>query len=86
MESYVGKDEKEWNAGFAMEKGILQKRQLVDLRRKYVAKILLHNINEAKSFVLTDMKNYLELPFDEKKRFQKSAHSRIDERLKMLGL
>ncbi|KAL8214532.1 hypothetical protein R6Q57_003981 [Mikania cordata] len=71
METYQGNDEKEWDAGFALEEDKLQKRQLVDLRRKYAAKILLHDVNEAKNVVLSEMKNYLDLPADEKRYFKR---------------
>ncbi|KAL8260749.1 hypothetical protein R6Q59_028702 [Mikania micrantha] len=83
LESYLGKDEKEWDVGFALEKDKLQKRRLVDLRRKYASKLLLNDINEAKTFVLNDMKSYLDLHSDEKKIFQKTAQARIGERLKV---
>ncbi|KAL8230926.1 hypothetical protein R6Q57_000704 [Mikania cordata] len=86
METYQGNDKKEWDAGFSLEEDKLQKRQLVDLRRKYDAKILLHDINEAKIVVLSEMKTYLDLPADEKKVLQKTAQARIGERLNVLGL
>ncbi|KAL8235377.1 hypothetical protein R6Q59_021477 [Mikania micrantha] len=86
METFQGNDEKEYDAGFALEEDKLQKRQLVDLRRKYAANILLHDINEVNSVVLSEMKAFLDLTADEKKALQKTAQARISERLNVLGI
>ncbi|KAL8210949.1 hypothetical protein R6Q57_005386 [Mikania cordata] len=75
METFQGNDKKKYDAGFALEEDKLQKKQLVGLRRKYAAKILLHDVNEAKSVVLTEMKAYLDLTADEKKVLQKTAQA-----------
>ncbi|KAL8231979.1 hypothetical protein R6Q57_001757 [Mikania cordata] len=71
MERFEGSDDKEYDVGFALEEDKLQKRQLVDLRRKYGAKILLHDVYEAKSVVLSEMKTYLDLTADELRYFRR---------------
>ncbi|KAL8209496.1 hypothetical protein R6Q57_006228 [Mikania cordata] len=82
METYMGEEKKEWKCGFIPEdlKGQHQ-FQLDDLRRKYAAKILLNDVNEVKSYVVEDMKKYLDLPPTEKRKLQKNAKQRIYKRL-----
>ncbi|KAL8205239.1 hypothetical protein R6Q57_008790 [Mikania cordata] len=58
-----------------------QQFQLDDLRRKYAAKILLNDVNEVKSYVVEDMKKYLNLPPTEKRKLKKNATQRIYKRL-----
>ncbi|KAL8217996.1 hypothetical protein R6Q57_021369 [Mikania cordata] len=78
METYMGEEEKEWKCGFIPEdlKG-QQQFKLDDLRRKYAAKILLNDVNEVKSYVVEDMKKYLDPPPTEKRKLQKNAKQRI---------
>jgi len=83
MEMYKGEDEKAWSCGFAANEKS-QEAQLEDLRRKYAAKILLHDINESKDLVKNDVKAYLELPGPKKRSLQKTSKKRITARLKSI--
>ncbi|KAL8205014.1 hypothetical protein R6Q57_010637 [Mikania cordata] len=82
METHMGEEEKEWKCGFIPEDLKRQQQfQLDDLRRKYASMILLNDVNEVKSYVVEDMKKYLNLPPMEKRKLQKNAKQRIYKRL-----
>ncbi|MFS8009029.1 hypothetical protein Hanom_Chr14g01279761 [Helianthus anomalus] len=51
METYIDEDVKDLAYGFAVEDTNKQGPQIIDLRRKYTTKILLHEINEHKESV-----------------------------------
>ncbi|KAJ0642715.1 putative Ulp1 protease family catalytic domain, papain-like cysteine peptidase superfamily [Helianthus annuus] len=73
MECYNGEEVEKWDCGFheeyeepaIIDKGKThvskQKAQLEDLRRKFITKILLHDINERKDFVIEDSKKFRNL-------------------------
>ena len=82
METYNGEDEKTWNCGFANQEE-KQPEQIEDLRRKYAAKILLHDINEARDLVQKQVEEYMKLPGPKKISLQKTSKHRILHRLNM---
>ncbi|KAI3755082.1 hypothetical protein L1987_54875 [Smallanthus sonchifolius] len=82
METYMGEEEKSWQCGFGVESENVQEKQIEDLRRKYCAKILLHEINELKHYIVEEMKKYLQIPYPSRKILEETPKSRIEERLK----
>ncbi|KAI3732472.1 hypothetical protein L1987_63677 [Smallanthus sonchifolius] len=82
MESYMGEEEKVWQCGFGVESENVQQKQIEDLCRKYCTKILLHEINELKHYIVEEMKNYLQIPFLSRKILEETSKKRIEERLK----
>ncbi|KAK9053285.1 hypothetical protein SSX86_029918 [Deinandra increscens subsp. villosa] len=75
METYMG--DNDWKCGFGEEKKGKQGAVIEDLRRKYIAKILLHDINKSKDFVVKDFNKYMALTPQEKRKLQISALKRI---------
>ncbi|KAL8245085.1 hypothetical protein R6Q59_011343 [Mikania micrantha] len=61
METYRGNGLLYWDCGLCNEDEVnnAQKNQLNDLRRKYTTKIILHDINSRKLWVLKDIKAYI---------------------------
>lgn len=82
METFMGEQAADWKCGFGREEYGEQHVQLEDLRRKYTAKILLHDINENQEIVTKAVKTYNELTAADKRKFQRTAKHRIEERLK----
>ncbi|KAI3802014.1 hypothetical protein L1987_30136 [Smallanthus sonchifolius] len=82
METYMGEEENAWQCGFGVESENVQEKQIEDLRRKYCAKILLHEINELKHYIVEEMKKYLQIPFPSRKILQETSKKRVEERLK----
>jgi Ulp1 family protease len=82
MEVYMGEEGKDWKAGFVKEEDKEQNEQIKDLRKKYAAKILLHDLNEAKEYVIQDMKDYMKLPGYDRRKMQLTSKNRIQKRLK----
>ncbi|KAL8238980.1 hypothetical protein R6Q59_015547 [Mikania micrantha] len=58
-----------------------QKNQLNDLRRNYTTKIVLHNINSRKLWVLKDIKAYIQLPIEVRRAADDTTHDNIVARL-----
>ena len=58
-----------------------QERQLNDLRRKYVAKILLSDVNLSRDVVEDGVERYMKLTVKYMKRLDEAAHATILERL-----
>ncbi|KAI3802193.1 hypothetical protein L1987_30323 [Smallanthus sonchifolius] len=82
MEIYMGEEEKAWQCGFGVELENVKEKQIEDLRRKYCAKILLHEINELKHYIVEEMKKYLQISYPSRKIFEETSKKRIEERLK----
>ncbi|KAI3813105.1 hypothetical protein L1987_17821 [Smallanthus sonchifolius] len=82
METYMGEEEKAWQCGFGVESENVQEKQIEDLRRKYCAKILLHEINELKHYIVEEMKKYLQISYPSRKILEETSKKRIEERLK----
>ncbi|KAK9080794.1 hypothetical protein SSX86_000552 [Deinandra increscens subsp. villosa] len=80
METYLGIDD--WNCGFDEEENGNHPMLIEDLRRKYIAKILLHDTNESKEFTVDLMKKYAEIPGNQKRKLQMTSIRRITERLR----
>ncbi|KAL8259002.1 hypothetical protein R6Q59_026955 [Mikania micrantha] len=72
-----------WECGLCGENEVnnLQKLQLNDLRKKYVTKIILHDLNERFDWVTKDMMTYLRLPIEVRKEADRNAHGNIEARL-----
>ena len=87
METYKGKPVKDWNCGLSNEcdeKGEplrKQKRQLNELRRKYVAKILLSDINVLRPQVELGVDKYSQWSQQDKREIEKTAFARINKKL-----
>ncbi|KAM0046589.1 putative Ulp1 protease family catalytic domain, papain-like cysteine peptidase superfamily [Helianthus debilis subsp. tardiflorus] len=81
METYMGEDANKYHCGFAKEESGLQKKQIEDLRRKYTTKILLHDANENKPYVVSLVSNFQELPAKEKQKLKRGGFKRILSRL-----
>ncbi|PWA96131.1 hypothetical protein CTI12_AA041350 [Artemisia annua] len=77
METYSGK--KDFDAGFVKE-GAEQDQQIVDLRKKYLSKILLSDYNETKHVVESEVEEYHRLPLNEKRTLQQMSKKNIAER------
>ncbi|KAI3794644.1 hypothetical protein L1987_37277 [Smallanthus sonchifolius] len=82
METYMGEEEKAWHCGFGLESENVQEKQIEDLRRKYCAKILLHEINELKYYIVEELKTYLQISYPSRKILEETSKKRIEERLK----
>ncbi|KAJ0677781.1 putative Ulp1 protease family catalytic domain, papain-like cysteine peptidase superfamily [Helianthus annuus] len=98
MECYNGEEAENWDCGFheedeepeIIDQGKThvskQKAQLEDLRRKFITKILLHDINKRKDFVIEDSKKFRKLSAKLKKQSYDPSLERIKERLALVGL
>ncbi|KAI3798056.1 hypothetical protein L1987_33323 [Smallanthus sonchifolius] len=82
METYMGEEEKAWHCGFGLESEKVQEKQIEDLRRKYCAKILLHEINGLKHYIVEELKTYLQISYPSRKILEENSKKRIEERLK----
>jgi len=87
METYKGTSVREWECGLSTEKNVKgdasnkQKRELDDLRHKYVAKILLSDVNTSRETIENEAKKYASLSDEYKKRLAKNALAKIHARL-----
>ncbi|KAD6454221.1 hypothetical protein E3N88_08927 [Mikania micrantha] len=72
-----------WECGLCGENEAnnLQKLQLNDLRKKYVTKIILHDLNERFHWVTKDLVRYLSLPVEVRREADKNTHGNIASRL-----
>ena len=100
MECYNGEAVEKWDCAFNVEyeepaiikKGKNKKpvnkqtAQLEDLRRKFIAKILLHEINEQRDYVIEDSKTFRDLSAKLKKQSYETSLDRIKDRLALAGL
>lgn len=77
METYSGK--KDFDAGFVKE-GAEQDKQIEDLRKKYMSKILLSDYNENRHVVESEVEEYHRLPLKEKRTLQQMSKKNIAER------
>lgn len=82
METYTGKNvnKKEWDCGLSKESAEQQK-ELVELRYKYLSKILLSDINLAKDEMMKMLENYEKMEPEKKEECKKNAETKIIERL-----
>ncbi|KAL8227123.1 hypothetical protein R6Q57_016955 [Mikania cordata] len=83
METYRGNGLLYWDCGLCNEDEVnnAQKNQLNDLRRKYPTKIILHDINSRKLWVLKDIKAYIQLPIKVRRAADDTSHDNIASRL-----
>ncbi|KAM0000031.1 putative papain-like cysteine peptidase superfamily [Helianthus debilis subsp. tardiflorus] len=100
MECYNGEEVEKWNCGFHKEyeqpaiikKGKNKKQvnkqtaQLEDLIRKFITKILLHDLHERKDYVIEDSRKFRNLSAKLKKLSYDTSLERIQERLALAGL
>lgn len=77
METYSGN--KDFDAGFVRE-GKEQKKQIEDLRKKYLTKILLSEFNENIHVVESEIEDYHRLSLKEKKMLQDNSAKNIANR------
>ncbi|KAJ0683436.1 hypothetical protein HanPI659440_Chr16g0658261 [Helianthus annuus] len=79
METYKGVAGKGWECGFlnectdAGEITYKQRKEIDDLRHKYITKMLLSDANEYRSFVESEVAKYKKLSADEKKEARSSS-------------
>ncbi|KAL8231404.1 hypothetical protein R6Q57_001182 [Mikania cordata] len=73
---------KEWkeDCGILEESSGKQHDQLLDLRLKYLSKILLSDINILHDEVTKELKKFEELDEEVKKKMRRTAHKRIQKR------
>ena len=83
METYRGEGHYGHRCGLRTE-GKAQKFLLNDLRSKYVAKILLCEINKKKEEVESETESYKSLSIGEKRRLSADASATIMERMKKM--
>ncbi|KAJ9537540.1 hypothetical protein OSB04_030273 [Centaurea solstitialis] len=76
METYMGQAVKDWDCGFANE-GPTQKSQLVNLRHKYVGRMLLSDLNVKKNLVIKGMGKFAEYPIQKQKEILEYAKTMI---------
>ncbi|KAL8231639.1 hypothetical protein R6Q57_001417 [Mikania cordata] len=82
METYMAKEMKEWKEDFGIleESSGKQHDQLLDLRYKYLLKILLLEINILHDEVTKEVKKFEELDEEVKKQMRRNARKRIQKR------
>ncbi|KAL8226014.1 hypothetical protein R6Q57_018571 [Mikania cordata] len=80
MEKFKKTSVKEWKCGLT-SKSDEQQRQLNDQRIKYLAKILLSDINIHKSEVDSEVRAYVNLPKDAKEKLREGVFERIKDRV-----
>ncbi|KAM0050759.1 putative Ulp1 protease family catalytic domain, papain-like cysteine peptidase superfamily [Helianthus debilis subsp. tardiflorus] len=87
METYNGTSVKEWRCGFSAERNIKgevlgnQEKEIEDLRKKYISKMLLSDVNTARVDVEREVKEFADLDEDERAKLEEDAVVRICERL-----
>ncbi|MFS7937671.1 putative papain-like cysteine peptidase superfamily [Helianthus anomalus] len=87
METYKGVDGNGWECGFsnectdAGEITYKHRKEIDDLRHKYIVKMLLSDADTYKSFVESDVAKYKKLSAGEKKRLHAATFDAIKERL-----
>ncbi|KAL8189147.1 hypothetical protein R6Q57_028713 [Mikania cordata] len=81
METFKGTSVKEWKCGLTSESD-KQQKQLNDLRIKYLAKILLSDINIHKGEVVSEVRAYMNLPNDVKEKMREGVFERIKHRVR----
>ncbi|KAL8208499.1 hypothetical protein R6Q57_007911 [Mikania cordata] len=69
MKTFKGTSVKEWKYGL-IDESDEQRRQLNDMRTKYLAKILLSDINIHKGQVISKVRAYVNLPNDVKEKMR----------------
>ncbi|KAJ9541396.1 hypothetical protein OSB04_027902 [Centaurea solstitialis] len=79
METYMGQDVKDWYCGLANE-GSTQKSQLLNLRHKYVGRMLLSDLNIKKNLVIEGMGKFAEYPMQKQKEILEYAKTMIYNR------
>ncbi|KAD5802473.1 hypothetical protein E3N88_13833 [Mikania micrantha] len=82
METYMAKEMKEWkkDCGILEESSGKQHDQLLDLRYKYLSKILLSDINILHDEVTKEVKKFEELDEEVKNQMRRNARKRIQKR------
>ncbi|KAJ0823748.1 putative nodulin homeobox protein [Helianthus annuus] len=87
METYNGTSVKEWTCGFSAERNIKgevlgnQAKEIEDLRKKYISKMLLSDVNTARVDVEREVKEFAYLDEDERVKLEEDAAERICQRL-----
>ncbi|KAF5763601.1 hypothetical protein HanXRQr2_Chr15g0682221 [Helianthus annuus] len=79
MESYFGDAGANWKCGLSAESEA-QRLELNDLRHKFVAKILLSDVNTTKEVVASEIKRFEKMGAYEKRIFNETSFKRITER------
>ncbi|MFS8018972.1 hypothetical protein Hanom_Chr15g01398391 [Helianthus anomalus] len=79
IEYFKGETTKNWNGGLRKESSD-QVYDLNDLRLKYLAKILLSDLNTNKEFVLDEVHQFKALDLASRKEHMKDAYKRINMR------
>ncbi|KAL8249271.1 hypothetical protein R6Q59_006139 [Mikania micrantha] len=69
----------DWDCGLCKEEEVnnLQKLQLNDLRKMYVTKIILHDLNERFEWVSRDLMKYMQLLVEVMREADRIAHGNI---------
>ncbi|KAF5800005.1 putative Ulp1 protease family catalytic domain, papain-like cysteine peptidase superfamily [Helianthus annuus] len=82
METYTGNhvSKKEWDSGLSKESPE-QDKELVELRYKYLSKILLSDINLAKGEMMELLEKYEKMEPEKKEECKKNAETKINDRL-----
>ncbi|KAL8255118.1 hypothetical protein R6Q59_033339 [Mikania micrantha] len=80
--TYMAKEMKEWkeDCGILEESSRKQHDQLLDLRFKYLSKILLSDINILHDEVTKEVKIFEELDEEVKRQMRRNVHKRIQKR------
>ncbi|KAJ0735016.1 hypothetical protein HanPI659440_Chr11g0427151 [Helianthus annuus] len=80
MEYFKGETANNWKCGLG-EESQNQVYELNDLRLKYLAKILLSDINSHKEFVLDEVRRFKALDLASRIKLMKDAYKRINKRV-----
>lgn len=82
METYSGNGMQGFNTEFK-QKGREQDHQLIELRKRYVTKMLLSDLNDNKKEVENHVKNFDRIKGPQRKRIENIAFERIKKRVEM---
>ncbi|KAK9068981.1 hypothetical protein SSX86_013097 [Deinandra increscens subsp. villosa] len=83
METFEGTEVRYWKCLLSNE-GMTRQMELNDLRRKYVAKMVLHDINTEKMRVEVEMRSYMDNDVNVRRAIRDAAFKKIKGRLKVL--
>lgn len=81
METYTGTNIPQWNCGLAKESQS-QVAQLIDIRLKYLTKILLSYINIHKGTIVAEMRGYVKMPKQVKESLKIDVFKRISTKVR----
>lgn len=77
LETYMGLDK--WDCGFSV-KEVAQKDQIYELRMKFLCKILLSEVNEARTSLIEDATKFQQMRTEDKDEMLKNLEDKIKER------